>query len=79
VFTVPLYHPRIIDDDIIVASFLSTLLSFDTESHYPALAGLKLTVQTTLALNSCRSDCLCLLGEGIKVVSHHVDPKLYYL
>ena len=39
---------------------------FETGSHYVALVVLELTTQTSLASNSQRSTCLCLLSTEIK-------------
>lgn len=45
------------------------LFHIETGSPYIVLAGLKLAVQTRLAMNSQGSACLCLLGNGIRGVS----------
>lgn len=42
-----------------------------TGTHYVALAGLKLTMQTRLAQNSQSWACLCLLSAGMKGMCHH--------
>lgn len=44
------------------------LLSFDTESHCVALAGLEPTMKTGLVKNSQRHTCLCFWSTGVKVV-----------
>jgi hypothetical protein len=43
---------------------------FKTESYYVALTGLVLSVLTSMALDSQRSACLCLLSVGIKGMYH---------
>lgn len=43
----------------------------ETESHYAALAHLKLAMLTRLASSLQRLICVCLQTSGIKDVSHH--------
>lgn len=54
-------------------SFL--LFFFLTRSHCSAVAGLKLFMQTTLALNSQRSACHCFSSDEIKEVCSHAPHE----
>jgi hypothetical protein len=48
--------------------FIYLFIYFETGSHYVALVGLELAMQTRLAPNSQRSAYLCLMCTGIKGV-----------
>jgi hypothetical protein len=48
----------------------------ETGSHYVALAGQDLGLQTRLALNLQRSTCLCLLSAKIKSMCHQTHLSL---
>lgn len=55
--------------------FIVVVVVFETESLYEVLAILELAMKITLALDSERSACLCLLSIGIKGMPHHVRQK----
>lgn len=61
------------------SSLLSSTFLFlhETGSLYAALAGLELTMETRLALNTQKSPCLCFPNSEIKGVFHHT--RLYLL
>lgn len=42
-----------------------------------ALVFLKLTLQTSLALNSQRFACICLQSDGIKHMRHHTQLEIF--
>ena len=46
---------------------------FETGSHYVALDGQEITIETRLALNSQSSTCLCLLSVEITGMHHHAQ------
>lgn len=52
----------------------TTYSCVETGAHSVAQAGLQLSMQPGLALNSLHSSCLNLISVGITGVSYHIQP-----